>query len=1204
MQPKISVIIPVYNVDKYLRQCLDSVVNQTLEDIEIICVDDGSTDNSYAILMEYAQKDTRFKILKQNNQHAGVARNKGIKIASGEYIHFLDSDDYIDTDAYAEWYQVAKENDLDVCVCFQERFDNKTGEIKRVDKVIGNELKILNFKDDPKYFIYNVVVPWNKIYKREFLLAKKIEFEALICANDRSFYFKTILAAQKIGILPKYWMHYRVNNDKSLVGETRLKHYYVHFRSFETIWKTVKNCSESIKKDVLNVSLVDFFVFYNKSIGTKYESAITKQLRDYLQKMDLGLFKNNIEKYKWAADYKSIVLSKDVPSVIVSLTTYPARVGTIAQVIDSLLRQIMPADKILLWLALGQFPQKEEDLPDNLLSLVSDKFEIRWCDDLKPHKKYFYAMQEYPEDIIITVDDDVIYDNRLIADLLSSYYKFPDAVSAKRCHLMKFGKNGQILPYDRWEKLIDITEYPSLALLPTGVGGVLYPPHSLNARAFDVEAVQKLCLMGDDLWLKAMEILNNTPVVVAPGNKNLKYVEGSQEVALWHENTQGRNDEYWHNIVRALQPSLSAENLFASYRKFVKENSLAVSSNAASSRLCKEKEFFVIDSDNFANAVTKLYGYSIQNSGVYENSNFTSDVVRSLDGNGCYVYVATSPTEIKIMQDFYGSYGLYFFSKGKYFAVSNSFWLLAQHLKDFYNLTLNKDYANAMLAIGVNPIGLGKTPIQEIHLLNPNVEFIINKMDCTYEIRATNYSKNTESLDVQAGLGVLDAWYEKWIAILGNIKNLNYNISLTRSESMESLILSLMLQTSGINHTGLGKSLPNGEASVMGLQYDLGDILDICFHNKMLSVASLEHDYLRSKEKRFFVSYDQNLEFNIENNYDIQDMARKMLSNTLSFPKILKSEIEKSIIQICKVSVNQIEEAFHCQESEACTMLQSVYHQGNRGKFALDAYFENGYEIAPLGDPDLLKVKWGTKFDDKDLLRALIITRYYPNLSLQSINCAWAQCPDLLKCASDINNKYPYANQEKAVSKEHFSVERQNCMDAGATSKPDNEIKSTWIPKYLFNSLCLNNVFVLYFDAEYYKNLADCCANTKHLPISEIFPLVALSKLLDVIAVSNDYKECIETSCNRYIESELEYVQDNQIKELQRKLRSAQNNINSLKKDLQNQKTALKHEKEINSKNTNERNKLKRELNNVRNGLSFKFGRIFTWLPRKIMGKK
>lgn len=117
-EPKISIIIPVYNVEKYLGECLDSCINQTLADIEIICVDDCSTDNSYKILEEYQQKDSRIRIFRQNeNKKQGAARNKGLEVATGEYVWFVDSDDYIDTKACQILYDAIKEFDVDM-LCF------------------------------------------------------------------------------------------------------------------------------------------------------------------------------------------------------------------------------------------------------------------------------------------------------------------------------------------------------------------------------------------------------------------------------------------------------------------------------------------------------------------------------------------------------------------------------------------------------------------------------------------------------------------------------------------------------------------------------------------------------------------------------------------------------------------------------------------------------------------------------------------------------------------------------------------------------------------------------------------------------------------------------------------------------------------------------------------------------------------------------
>ena len=108
MSVKVSVILPVYNVSEYLRQCMDSIVGQTLKDIEIICVDDGSTDDSLEILKEYEAKDKRVKVIEQKNAGAGAARNNGLAIATGEYLSFLDSDDFFEPDMLEKAYEKGK----------------------------------------------------------------------------------------------------------------------------------------------------------------------------------------------------------------------------------------------------------------------------------------------------------------------------------------------------------------------------------------------------------------------------------------------------------------------------------------------------------------------------------------------------------------------------------------------------------------------------------------------------------------------------------------------------------------------------------------------------------------------------------------------------------------------------------------------------------------------------------------------------------------------------------------------------------------------------------------------------------------------------------------------------------------------------------------------------------------------------------------
>lgn len=226
------------------------------------------------------------------------------------------------------------------------------------------------------------------------------------------------------------------------------------------------------------------------------------------------------------------------PHVVVSLTSYPGRIHFVAQTLESLCAQSVPADRILLWLAEEQFPDKEGQLPKELVKgALAGKYEIRWCDDLGSHKKYFYAMTEFPDSIVVTADDDLIYHRDWLKVLLESYQRYPDAVSATMVNLFLFDDGG--VPQAPPNMLADfrLIHEPSLQLMAIGAGGILYPPGCLDERAFDKEAILRELAVGctwasDDLWLKAHEVLRGCPVVLATNSVMKQEIPGSQTQSL------------------------------------------------------------------------------------------------------------------------------------------------------------------------------------------------------------------------------------------------------------------------------------------------------------------------------------------------------------------------------------------------------------------------------------------------------------------------------------------------------------------------------------------------------------------------------------------------------------------------------------------------------------------------------------------------
>ena len=200
-QPTLSVIIPVFNVQDYLKQCLDSVLSQKGISVEVICVDDGSTDNSLSILKEYGNKFNCITILSQNNLMAGIARNNGLKYATGKYIHFLDSDDWVNDNVYSSILSQINDDSVDLILCPYTTFNQQTKEVKKdyfFSKLSSNMFnKMMIFEFNSKLLLNAPVVPWNKIIKRELITTNNLHFDSLKCVNDRSFNFKLLPLAKK-----------------------------------------------------------------------------------------------------------------------------------------------------------------------------------------------------------------------------------------------------------------------------------------------------------------------------------------------------------------------------------------------------------------------------------------------------------------------------------------------------------------------------------------------------------------------------------------------------------------------------------------------------------------------------------------------------------------------------------------------------------------------------------------------------------------------------------------------------------------------------------------------------------------------------------------------------------------------------------------------------------------------------------------------
>ncbi len=190
------------------------------------------------------------------------------------------------------------------------------------------------------------------------------------------------------------------------------------------------------------------------------------------------------------------------------------------------------------------------EIPKSLINQINRGLEIRFCEDLRSHKKYYYAMKEFSNNIIITVDDDIIYPNNLVEDLYNAHKKFPYCICCNWSHQIIFDKNSCIRKYDDWHDGEGILTIPRFDTVPIGYAGVLYPPNSLSNEVFNIDNIKKLSPIADDIWLKAMSLKNGVKVV---RTKQIQVpffnIIGTQKFGLFKVNClENENDKQIRNI--------------------------------------------------------------------------------------------------------------------------------------------------------------------------------------------------------------------------------------------------------------------------------------------------------------------------------------------------------------------------------------------------------------------------------------------------------------------------------------------------------------------------------------------------------------------------------------------------------------------------------------------------------------------------------
>lgn len=557
--PIVSVVVPAYNVEHYIEDCLGSLLKQTFKNFEVIIINDGSSDLTPEIANVFQHYDKRFKLITQENGGVSKARNVGISQTCGQYICFLDADDWIDENYLECLYDAITRNDCDIAVSSIIRTRKKTQKFRvyyteeKIYKALKDKIDICNI---PK-----CCYACGKLFKTN--LIKNKLFEEDVYFEDVIWIPQILNMSDKLVTVPniRYW--YRVNKNsivkmpskKKQFDSYKAKKFLINYLSERGI--EFSNKTRTLTKEVIffagipllkikecdNILTTLFFGIvpvFREKIPTKLQY---KNLRKFLLFKNLDkhyyieLFKllkisiknrNGFKNYSEARKY-GLETNTRKTKLIVSLTSFPERINTVYITINTLLNQTVKPDKLILWLAESQFHNREQDLPKELLRLKDYGLEIKWCEDLKSYKKLIPVLKEYPNDIIVTADDDLYYQRDWLESLYNAYLDNPKYVYTRRACGVKL-KNNTITVNPHYANKNYSPTYLNQLM---GGAGTLYPPNSLYKDVLNENLIKSLILTHDDIYFWIMAILKGTKVcLIKNKDVNIYNVENTQEKAL------------------------------------------------------------------------------------------------------------------------------------------------------------------------------------------------------------------------------------------------------------------------------------------------------------------------------------------------------------------------------------------------------------------------------------------------------------------------------------------------------------------------------------------------------------------------------------------------------------------------------------------------------------------------------------------------
>lgn len=449
-----------------------------------------------------------------------------------------------------------------------------------------------------------------------------------------------------------------------------------------------------------------------------------------------------------------------------------------------------------------------------------------------------------------------------------------------------------------------------------------------------------------------------------------------------------------------------------------------------------EKEFFLIDSDNLDTIKTRLYGYSIQATGIYKDDNLTEDAVKNFDGRGCYVYVEVRDGKITITQDLNGCWGIYLFRCGEYFALSNSFFRLVDHIKFRYPLTVNRDYCHYLLVNNLCSHAYSETAINEIRLVERNAVLQIDTAKKTLDIELLDYREHTVLVDSAEGVETLDRWFDFWCKVFRGVAQYT-NLRFDLSGGFDTRIALIALLNSGVDlkkvlfNSKNDKLHTHAEDYAIATQiaeyygFNLNDKHPVVNLNySPADVFNMEFYALQTFQKAPYISSRKGL----DKTYSVTGFGGEtirsywlkhgktfmngQLRSTAKYSPTLSAELSRSVKNILESAFHDIGNKYGIKNPESLWLAQYLYQEtrsrSHAGKISLDSYFKNRFSLSPCFDPELRTLKLDTpQCPDSNLLMAMLFIRYEADLLKFPFQGKRSIAPETIAFAQKINERLP-----------------------------------------------------------------------------------------------------------------------------------------------------------------------------------------------------